>query len=180
MLEIRAISMKIDPYFTRGRLAGWKKPALKLTKWWRDIINRIDERKAPGYTELGIRLLHVAYPEQAKLETGFARVRKAVKAKGTFGKHDSFIISFHGPPFRRHGVVLAAYDLKNRNERNDFLSHAVSIALEAETTVDSGAVVVGSFAPDPNYPYNIIGFFKARDSMAQHRRDPTLGLLMDK
>ena len=79
MLNISLKSKELDPYIigtSEGR--SLKKPALAMTKWWRDLLNRIEKKKTPGWIETSFILLNSTKEDQKKFERKFAQLKKKV------------------------------------------------------------------------------------------------------
>jgi hypothetical protein len=158
-LELVGMSaQRIDPYFMRGGVhSSVPKPGPRYTKWWTDLIDRVENRRGRRWTLLGLKLLNVAQAEQVKFEMAFEKVRKTVQTRWNKPGHNNHVIFQNGPPQRRDVFVAAAYKFQPRSERDEFLRVAVGNAIE--TTGCDEVVVIGVDVDSPIYPYNLMGVF---------------------
>ena len=75
LLNLVLLSKRIDAYITDSYNGlDHEKPTLKLTKWWRDILNFLEERKPQNWLEKSYILLNMPYDDQEKFEDLFKKV----------------------------------------------------------------------------------------------------------
>ncbi|MNW62557.1 hypothetical protein D3C74_406980 [compost metagenome] len=93
-------SKELDDYYLRkpGALKNKvKKPRPRRTKWWDDIINRIENSKFPRWTEVAYSLLNVTYGDQVQFEKMCKRIKQNEKFARAGQKTDNMIILDNGP-----------------------------------------------------------------------------------
>ena len=101
---VTGLSGRIDRYY-ESRDAGVKlvKPAVKLRPLYRDIIQRLSQRRPEGWVTVGLHLLNSAdYAEQQRVQTELAKLRRMVRR------------NFHDP---MHKNSLQIQPLKGRKAR---------------------------------------------------------------
>ena len=154
-LILWGMSQLLDPYFTRqwsGENAS--KPRRRLTRWWTDILRRIDERQVPRWTELGYILLNVAYDDQLSFEKGFKRIQRIVRMHWQAPNHENVVNLVSGPPQRRNAIVGLAYQRIPRELRNQWMKNSAIDAIKTAPT--DRALVIGIDVEQCDYPYSVI------------------------
>ncbi len=147
-------SKELDPYFVgRERGVSVTKPRLKLTKWWRDIINYVIERKIDHWTEVGLLLLNVGYAEQRGFERQFKTLSSRVKHGLTKEKYN-WVTLETAPKERSYLIAAFPYISLDRLERNEMMKHILESMADRDYL--RGLLCIGANALDPNYPYDII------------------------
>jgi hypothetical protein len=160
-LYLWGMSKALDPYFMlASSRQGVSKPHLRLTEWWRDLLQRIEERQAPRWTELGQILLSVAYDDQAAFEKGFKRVRRIVCRQWQVPGHDNVVLLRTGPAQRREAIVGLAYKGISREQRNQLIENAAGDAIESVQT--DRVLVIGVDVARGDYPYSVIAVLDKR------------------
>jgi hypothetical protein len=152
-------SKEVDSYYT-ARLQGVDipKPRLALTKWWRDILNRILDRKPDHWTEIGYVLLNVPIEAQR----GFERKVKNMAARvenGMVPTFHNYIIMETAPKHRSYVIIGFPYTVAEYAERNAVMAHALSP--ENIPPDKLGALCIGiSIEKKEHYPYSVIAYEK--------------------
>jgi len=79
-INISMKSKELDPYFTGiARGVAVDKPKLKITKWWKDIIDMLIVRKPKLWAEMGYILLNVSLEDQKKFEQMLNNLKRRIK-----------------------------------------------------------------------------------------------------
>ncbi|MCL5037911.1 MAG: hypothetical protein M1269_12495 [Chloroflexi bacterium] len=130
------------------------KPKCRLTKWWEDILQQIENRQPPRWTELGYLLLNVSYDDQKSFEESFKRVQKNVQGHWKIPGHKNHIILSNGPQQRRDAIVGLAYKQITIEERNQLIEYVAYNAMEITQT--DRATVIGIDNERCDYPYSVI------------------------
>jgi hypothetical protein len=68
-------SKKIDDYYIMSEKGNPPKPELKITRWWNDIIIRLEERSTLGFSEVALALLNYSYDKQQEIIKLFENVK---------------------------------------------------------------------------------------------------------
>lgn len=147
-------SKELDPYFVgRERGVSVPKPRLKLTKWWRDLINYVIKRKIDHWTEVGLLLLNVPYDEQRGFERQFKTLSSRVKHGLTNEKYN-WVILETAPKERSYLIAAFPYLSRDRIERNEMMKHILESMIDRDYL--KGLLCIGLYAPEPKYPYDVI------------------------
>ncbi len=147
-------SKELDPYFVgRERGVSVTKPRLKLTKWWRDIINYVIERKIDHWTEVGLLLLNVGYEEQRGFERKFKSLSSRVKLGLTKEKYN-WVSLETAPKDRSYLLAAFPYLTRDRTERNEIMRYILESMIDRDYLL--GLLCIGVHASNPQYPYNAI------------------------
>lgn len=158
-LLLTEMSKTVDEYcITRAEGVSMEKPALRLTEWWRAILQAIEERRFDGWTDMVCILLSCSYEEQQQAETMFADLRRNVHQTYTDPKHlSSVIISPH--EHRSDALVFYAFKDVAKNQRHDIMHDLSSQTFEQEHI--QKCLVIGVNIDRPVHPYStLICFFR--------------------
>jgi hypothetical protein len=154
-LNIGMMSKELDPYFVaRADGVSIAKPTLRLTRWWKDILARIEQRQNEFWNEIAYVFLSVAYEDQEKFEKRFKQLRGQVASGGTGHKFDWMVMLNGVHSDRKYGVLGFPYHGITREQRSNTMKDIAS-ELERSSPV-LGAVVLGVDINDPHYPYNVM------------------------
>lgn len=161
---LSGISEKIDEYYVAlGQGINRKKPSLELTKWWKDIQLRIEQRSPYRWSEVAVMLLNVSLNDQRKAEREFKRVMRKVKKNWHQPEHiNSIIINI---PQRREAVALLAFRERQQDQRHNFMKNLAEQAFS--NTNPDRCLVIGVNIDDDNwYPYSVLGMFEPIPSIS--------------
>lgn len=162
-LVLTEMSGTVDEYcMARAEGIARKKPALRLTGWWRAILQAIEKRRFDGWTDMVCILLSCSYEDQQNAETMFADLRRSVHRTYTDPKHLSSVIIM---PHEHRADALAFYAFKEveKDRRRDVMHDLSFQAFEQEHI--QRCLVIGVNIDRPVQPYStLICFF---------RNDPT-------
>ena len=131
LFAVTGCSEQIDRYYN-SRDVGIRlpKPKVKLSPLFRDIIDRLSERRKEGWTIVGLHLLNsVEYTEQNKVEKALSKLRRVVRRKYREPTH---VNSLHIQPqqSRKAQLVFYLYPEKLRSIRKTVMEQLASEALE--------------------------------------------------
>jgi len=151
---LTGLSRSVDAYFMQEGRRAVAKPQLRLTPWWRSMLNEVEKNKPDQWTELGFALLQVSYEDQVRFEREFRRLRQRVRRYRDRSGHEDARVCFCGPATARVGMVGFIYDDMPRAERDERIRGAADYALEQENL--TVAVVVGQRLDRPRDPYDVL------------------------
>jgi hypothetical protein len=135
-------SQRLAPYLMRHASGATpKRPRLRLTKWWCDVIDRLGERRTPGWVWLGTRLLGVSLDEQLRFEREFKATQAIVRQFGDNPGHQDVVYLTAGPAERRTAVAGVAFRDGGHAQRRDLAERVGFRAAELAGTPES--VVIG-------------------------------------
>lgn len=137
------------------------KPRPRRTKWWQDIINKLEKRKNPGWSEITVPLLNVTYEDQIKFEEGLEKVKRIVDDEWMIPEHTNQVILANEIKEREYLIVGYCYKNMTRSERNEMAEKA---GIQAINEYGINPALIMSFKlGDLNYPYSSIGLIVKRD-----------------
>lgn len=155
--HLLGMSESFNKYFLREDLRiDVEKPRRRLTKWWRDILTKFEEKKTSRWTEMSYMLLNVAYEDQVEFEDKFKQVMENVQDNWLKEDHENTVFLEYGPQNRRDAMLGYAFKRINKDTRtkiiNDALSN-VSVDVAKERIVIIGYDVEHQ---KKHYPYSFI------------------------
>lgn len=146
-------SKELDPYFV-GTSEGKNivKPELAMTKWWKDLLQAISERKTDGWVETGFILLNSTKEDQKKFESMFKELMVRIK-KGKVDKLHNWVMFASGPERRRYLIAGYPYTTTEINVRNGVMGEIIS---DENFGKARGCVVIGVQMDRLDYPYSVL------------------------
>ena len=137
------------------------KPVRKLTKWWGDILQVLEERQLEGWTDLAMTLLNIGFDEQVKLEKEVNRIKRIVRREWDVPGHiDSIIYTAPGAGL---AIVMYKGDAVSPATRNDVITNAGSRVLERSGAVRAPVIGidVDHDSTPPGYPYGVLAWVQS-------------------
>ncbi|MDL1894743.1 hypothetical protein FBQ82_00575 [Anaerolineae bacterium CFX7] len=164
-LWLFGLSKTLEPFF----MQEWTKtkadkPRLRLTKWWRDLLQKIEERRAPRWTEIGYVLLNTLYQDQLSFEQKYHRRKTKVQSDWRDPDVKNILVLDNGPPQRKDAVAVLMYKRVDREERNRMLQIAADRGLDSSNA--GQGVAIGMDIEQKHYPYSVIAFFERNKNNA--------------
>jgi hypothetical protein len=155
VLDISLKSKKLDPYFlAKAEGENIEKPSHKMTKWWKAILNRLEEKKASRWLELSFVLLNMNIGAQEEFEEKFLELAQKVKIKDVTQKHN-WVAFWTAKEERRYIVVGYPYLDEHRDERNSMINTIVTTELEKNPKA-KGIAVIGVNVEKAHNPYSVL------------------------
>jgi len=157
-LKLMHMSKTVDEY-DNARDAGIerKRPILKKTKWWGDILQELERRAPARWLEAAVMLLNFPVDEQHQTERAFRRLKKNVKKNWIrYGTVNTVVMC--APEWRSDAVVLLAFRERQKEKRYIFMENIAGSVLGSENHVER-CLVIGVNIDRPRYPYNLLGVF---------------------
>jgi len=129
------------------------KPELQKTKWWKDILLRLEEKQIQTWLETSYVLLNIPIDAQQEFE----RLVKEMEAKMHRGKaeypHNWILL---GTAEKRRQFIIAGYCYHNnlKDARNDVMGDILY-----DKTMDGakGKLVIARNIDKEDYPYSVLG-----------------------
>lgn len=154
LVMMEHMSKVIDECFPgMGQLDETKKPSRKRSRWWKDILKAIEQRRPERWTELGVMLLNVPHESQRELEKDFERIQRSVIYERKENQHDHLQLVV-GPERRKTVLVAVAYKDMEREERNRMLKNYAAEAMQDHGTDLATVIAINTKTKD--YPYSVI------------------------
>ena len=167
--QVFGLSDEIDVYrYSREAGVSATKPRVSRTKYWEELLTKVEERKNPRWTEIGVTLCNVSPEDQEAFERSMA----ALQQRWVRGKEPEFFLFINGPEQRRDYFVgfLAKGESDGRKAQVDgYAAQCFSEHPEAERLI-----LVG-WPPDARgTPYSVLAVVN-QASGHQSRTNERLG-----
>lgn len=131
-----------------------KKPRLKQTTWWRDILSRLETKRPQYWLEASIMLLNYPIDEQAKAEKAFRKIKKYVQKNWRNPNHKNSVV-LAPPRNRQDALALLAFKKRNWPHRRDLMKNIAAGVFQ--DTHATRCLVIGTNIDSKHYPYSIAG-----------------------
>lgn len=155
--QLLGMSEAFNKYFLREDLRiDVEKPRRRLTKWWKDILNKFEDKKTLRWTEMSYMLLNVEYDDQVEFENKFNEVMEIVRQSSKEEDHLNTVVLEYGPKNRRDAVLGCAYKKVDREARHNIIDDAIS---QVSIDVVKERMVIIGYDVDyqkMHYPYSLI------------------------
>jgi hypothetical protein len=156
-------STPIDNYYEALRNGvTFERPRLQLTKWWRDMLERVEKLKPPRWLEASVTLLCAGISQQAKIESSVRRMVADVKRRREKASNKNALLFFPGRG-RRNGISIVALMASELDSRHVFLENAAALAFEKHQEILE-CVSLAMSVDKPVYPYGTLGCFRRPDA----------------
>jgi hypothetical protein len=156
--QLTGMSKNIDEYYTSlDNDMPATRPQPKLTKWWRDICAKLEERKFYQWSDAANILLSFSFSEQEKAEKYFAKIKKIVFRRWMEKDHKCSIMIIPNA-HRSDALSLFAFRQTDRQERYKRMEN---IAAQAFGTPHvQRCLVLAVDIDDGHYPYSTLAVFR--------------------
>ena len=153
MMDLTLKSKEIDPYF-EGINRGVKvnKPELEMTKWWKDILNKLFNKKPKNWLETSFILLNSTKRNQEEFEKAIGGLKKRIRT-GKVDKKHNWVTCLFGPKRKSFAIIGYPYVTINKEERNNII---MNILHSEEVKNSKGSVIIGININKEDYPYSIL------------------------
>lgn len=152
-LDLVLLSKRIDAFITDFYNGlEHKKPTLKLTKWWRDILNFLEERKPQNWLEKSYILLNMPYNDQEKFEELFKKQSEEMLKGNLEDKNNNFLIYKSSSSYRIFALIGYNYLDVEQDVRDQMLLNIIQLE-EFDT---KGIIVIGNNLNKNIYPYSLL------------------------
>lgn len=145
-------SKEIDPYIIgKHRGVEVKKPSLQKTKYWNDILKKL-EYKGNNWLVSSYILLNLPKEDQIKYEKNLKNLMKMI-IEGKCVKKHNWMEMFCGPERRQYVIVGFPYINIDKTTRNAVINDIVA---SLENKKVRGVLILGYDLNSENYPYSVI------------------------
>lgn len=155
-LQLWGHSHELGPYFQQlwaGKAP--EKPRRRLTRWWTALIRRLEERRMPGWTRMGLVLLNATYDEQAAMESALRRRLRQARSRMKREQIGRSLLPF-GPTGSDNAVLGLFYFPRQMKDLNGMVIVSLSEAVEKLDTPD--IVALGFDISTRDYPCSLIAW----------------------
>lgn len=154
VINLTLKSKEIDPYFVgRERGVKVKKPFLQKTKYWNDVLTKL-EKGSPNWLMASYILLNLPKEDQVKFEDNLKKLSNRV-LKGKCEKPHNYMEMHCGPERRKFIIVGFPYINITKETRNDVINQIVA-SYENDENI-RGLLILGYNLGGFNYPYTLVG-----------------------
>jgi hypothetical protein len=156
-LLIYGMSEILDPYYMQ-QWTGEKapKPARRYTKWWKKILERMEQQPVARWTEIGYMLLSLGFEEQVFFEKEFRRVQRMVRKNSWVLGDTNAYVFLTGAEQHRNAVIGVAYKKVSTEQRNNMLREATVPAFDRESIKRALVIGVDVESTGEPFPYSVI------------------------
>lgn len=149
-------SKELDNYFI-GTANNEKvtKPSLRMTKWWKDMVTRLEEKQLSMWAENSYILFNIPIDAQMKFE----KLINKLKAKVVAGKAEfrhNWIAMASSEEERQFYICGYCYQSQVRDERDTIMSNILS---DSGMDQAKGKLVIGINIDEEHYPYSVLGCY---------------------
>lgn len=152
IMDFTLKSKELDPYMIgTSRGVNVKKPYLQKTKFWTDLLTKL-ENSGTQWLQSSYILLNTTKEDQANFEKQFEKLKEMIRKKKTTKDHN-WVTFFSGPPRRRYAIIGYPYTGLTKEKRNDVMYEIMSHERHQGLR---GIVIIGQDLDHPNYPYTLM------------------------
>lgn len=156
-IQMTGMSKNIDEYYTsldNGIPAT--RPRSKLTKWWKEICAKLEERNFYQWSDAANILLSFSFSEQEKAERYFTKIKRNVFKQWMDKDHKCSIIIV---PNAHRGDALSLFAFRRTawQERHKRMENIAAQAFE--TSHVQRCLVLGVDIDEGHYPYSTLMVF---------------------
>jgi hypothetical protein len=146
-------SKELDPYFIgKHRNVSVKKPILKKTKYWTDLLRKIESSSQNWLTSSYI-LLNMPKEDQIKYEKKLKELKRMV-LNDEFEKEHNYLYMDFGPKRRKYILIGYAYKNTDKSTRNGIINNIVN-SMENKDIL-RGYLIIGYNLDAKDYPYSLM------------------------
>ena len=150
-LMVPNLNKELDPYFMGQELnVTAVRPSLKLTPWWKDMLEKFEKKAFPGWVEASYTLLCTSYERQSEFEKLCETLKEEVLTKSGID-HDNTCIMINGGKGGRVAIIGIAIGKQTREEARRLASDRISMVEDEYEAVRSLAICYS--AAGLEYPY---------------------------
>jgi hypothetical protein len=158
-IQLVAMSDKIDEYYIAlDNGIQRDKPRLKMTQWWRDICNKLEERNFHQWSDIANILLSFSFSEQQAAERGFKKIKKNVFKNWRQKNHLCSAIMIPNM-HRTDAIGLYAYRDREKEKRQERMQNIAAQIFENPHV--QRCVILGLNIDKEHYPYSSLTVFFA-------------------
>ena len=157
-LVISGMSAPLDAYYN-SKDAGIiiPKPQPLVSSLFSRIMNQLEERQTPRWTEIGVILNKFSPEDQRKLSKMIETLKVSVQKNWMLDDHKNMVICVP-PKASQYAICYVIFNNSNADRRNEFIEKAAIIGLESEHVKQ--CLVIAKNVDDNNLAYRFIGLME--------------------
>ncbi|WP_314059215.1 hypothetical protein [Empedobacter brevis] len=128
------------------------KPILRKSKWWRDILSRLEQERPVNWLEISYILLNVMFNDQVKIKKEFDKVLNNMR-KGKAENLHNWLKFETSEEERRFSIFFYGYYDSQFEDRDTVINSILDEATEEDT---KGILVIGINVDKNHYPYSVL------------------------
>ncbi|WP_311567188.1 hypothetical protein [Photobacterium arenosum] len=162
---ITDMSKPLDLYYmSKDQGIDVEKPKPKISRWFKDIFNKLEERATPRWSEIGTVLNRFPPDEQIKMSRHIEDLSKIVQRTWRKEGHKNSLI-YSPPESSEYAMAIVLFKDANRDRRYEFIENAYLMALEPEHV--KYCLVIGINIDRSDLPYHYIAFTEKEEDLEQ-------------
>ena len=151
---ISGMSTPIDYYYdSLSQGITVPKPQPKISNLFQKILNGLEKRNTPRWTEMGVLLNMLTPDDQVKIESSIKANKKIVNRTWEKEGHRNTII-YVPPTCTDMSFVYLLFKNGNSERRDEFIQNAISLGLEEDHV--ERCLIIAKNIDDDNVPYHFI------------------------
>jgi len=155
---INEMSSPLDAYYnSRDAGVDIPKPQPKISPLFSGIMEQLEKRHTPRWTEIGVILNRFSPDDQHKLTRMVEFLKKNVRKNWMIDGHKNMVVCVP-PQASKYAICYVMYNNNNVHRRNEFIQGAARAGLEAEH-VKQCLVIAKNLDKDDVY-YHFIGLME--------------------
>lgn len=153
-VQLTALSDSIDNYYNTTSMGrSCEKPRPGTSRFFENIIERLEQRETYRWTEIGVILNRIPPSDQLELRRQFKVLAKVVHKRWHEPNHKNMII-YHGGLGADYAFAFVLYKNGNRDLRTEFMQSASAHALDESPA--KFCLVLAANIDDESAPYHAI------------------------
>jgi len=155
LINLTLKSKALDPYYIgKSRNVNVKKPQLKKTKYWSELLLKV-EQSCKNWLIINYILLNLPKEDQQKFEKNLKTLTKRI-LDGKCKKRHNYMILNAGPPRRKYAIVGYPYFNTDKTTRNEIMNDIA--ASLSEKNEFRGYLILGYNLNEPHLPYSVVAY----------------------
>lgn len=155
-IVITDMSEPLDLYYmSKDQGIDVEKPQPKISRWFKDIFKKLEERATPRWSEIGTVLNRFPPDDQYKMSKHIEDLSKIVQRTWQIEGHKNSLI-YSPPESSEYALAVVLFKDANGDRRYEFIENAYLMALEPEHVKYCLVIAVNIDCSD--FPYHYIAF----------------------
>ncbi|WP_116644808.1 hypothetical protein [Salinivibrio sp. HTSP] len=155
-IVLTGMSESLDLYYmSKDKGIPTPKPQPKITPWFKNVFNKLEERSTPRWSEIGSVLNRFPPDDQIKLSRHIKDLTKVVEKTWQVEGHKNSLI-YNPAESSEYALAVVLFKNANRERRYEYVENALSLALEPKHV--KHCLIIAINIDDESLPYHYIAF----------------------